>query len=159
MISEDNLAVATSRHHWKSLNIREDIYCFDTSQSIHSYLKTFLIRSDFKMKNKFDNAVTQVMEAGLIAKWEKDFRFKRKINNKNEDVSTINIDDLLGALLLCGALILLATIVAGIERISFRKAHDGNVNQFWKWISLIIDGDRHFLVYELLYGPRSTMNN
>lgn len=140
LIFNNSLAVATFRRHLESLSIRKDIVCLETSQSIHSYLKTFLIRSDFKMKDSFNDAMTEIMEAGLIAKWEKDFRFKREIDN-NTEIRPVDIGDLLGTIFLCGVFIVLAIFVAVIEQISIWR----NFKKIWQWVGLLIDGDRHFL--------------
>ncbi|XP_055299443.1 uncharacterized protein LOC129567020 [Sitodiplosis mosellana] len=156
---DDSLAVATSQRYLESLNIRRDIFCFDTSQNIYSYLRKFLIHTDFKLKDSCNNAVKWIMEAGLIARWKKDFSFKRDIDIENAEVHSVNIEDLLGALILFGGFFMLAIIVAGIEQITFRKAHFGNPKSFWKWMSMMIDGDRHFLLYDSAYGSKGNMKN
>lgn len=157
LILDDGLAVATSRRHCESLSIRRDIYCFDTSQSIRNYLKTFLIRRDFDRQNEFNNAVEQVMEAGLIAKWEKDYTLKREIDKNNMEVESVHMGDTYGPWMILGTLFSFSSLVAAIEQIIFRKAHNKNSKSIWKWMSMMIDGDRHFLLYENLYGSRSIL--
>lgn len=93
------------------------------------------------MKDSFNDAMTEIIEAGLIAKWDRDFKFKRENDNNNTEVRSVDIGDLLGTMFLYGVFVLLAVFVAVIEKISFLR----NFKKIWQWVGLLIDGDRHLL--------------
>lgn len=161
LLFESNLAVATSRRQLKSLPIHKKIFCFDQSQDIHTYLRRFLIHSNYPMIKKFNTALERMVEAGIVARWQKEFEFEPKRQRNIQQINSISLADLIGAFVICFSFLILAFIVAYAEKIIHKKAHCTNPKSIYKWAGIIIDNGRHFFVFDSENGFtwRANRNN
>lgn len=95
----------------------------------------------------------------MITKWEEKFAFKHRIESQVSEVRSVNIGDLLGALVLFGGLVSLSIAVAVTELIIFRNAYSHNPMRLWKWMNIVIDGDRNFFLYDSVCNSQNIARN
>lgn len=152
---DDQLAVATSRLHMKTLSIKDHIYCFDTYQNIYDYSTVIMIRNNFPLKSQFVIILDNILTAGLIGKWEKDLQRRPNVNYTNFEEHAYSMDDF-GAIALYLSLILVGSIAAFIaefivyyQKISeARKTRHHLINLFWGLCDEFICGRRHYFLLE-----------
>lgn len=70
----DNIAISSSRLQVASSNeySPNDIFCFDQTEPIGSYVISILVRKNKNLVNLINKEVQAYAEAGLISKWSKD---------------------------------------------------------------------------------------
>lgn len=153
---DDQLAVATSRLHMKTLSIQDNIYCFDTSQNIYDYSTVFMIRNKFQIKSQFINVLDKISTAGLIGKWEKDLERRPNVTVRLfMEEHAYSMDDF-AAIALYLSLIIVGSIGAFIaEFIVYNRKHIERpaerhpyINTFWDLCDKFICGKRHYFLLE-----------
>lgn len=143
--SDRNLAVATSRLHVRSLPLYENIFCFDETQNVYSYLNSFMIRSDFKDKSSFNHMIELAVASGLASKLKNDIRFHTKITTLSGQFGSIRLNDFYFFLCLINLpILILANLVLLTEKLIFKKSHSVNGRSFWKFLEKLICGHRCF---------------
>lgn len=147
LLFDSNLAVATSRRQLKSLPIQKKIFCFDRSQNIRTYLRRFFIHSGYPMKNELHTVVERFVETGLVARWQKKYEFQPETERKVIEINSISLGALLGIFATCLGFLFLALVVACVERLIHKKAHCANPKWIYKWTSMMIDNERHFIFF------------
>lgn len=130
---------------FEDLTIHNKIFCFDKSQNIYSYLRTFSIHLNYTTGMKFNVVSERIVEAGLIVTWQNNFEFE-PIPQKSREFLLISLLDV-GMLSICAVLFLFAIFVRYAEQIIYRKAHSENEHVFWRWANMMIDGDVHFFPF------------
>lgn len=144
---DDNLAVATSRLHMKTLSsIQESIYCFDRSQNVYDYSSVFMIRYKFPHKSQFINVFDKILTSGLIAKWENDLQERPSVTMQTSDeLHVYSLADLAAIVIYLSLIIVLSIVVFIAEFIIHYKRH---TNRFWNLLDKFICGKRHYFTLE-----------
>lgn len=141
------LALASSFERVQYLKSKSyfDLYFFNYPNQIHTYAPKFLMRPRFSFANELNKFIEQASNGGLINKWLKRYQLVYKGKDSN-GYMYIKIENL--ALLLCIFVIiwLFTLFVLMIERIVFRKVRMVGSNRFWRYVEILIDPDRHFLM-------------
>lgn len=145
---DDTLAVATSRLHIKTMPLQQNIYCFDQSESIGSYLNTFLIRSEFRHKSAFNDVLQQVVSAGLVSRWEKQYLYR--VTKPDESSEGLLTEDFLFICMAFISHVAFTVLALFAEIIIFKKVNSMNSNKFWKFWDKVMCGRRRFF----LLSPR-----
>lgn len=144
---DDKLAVATSRFHMKSLNIQSNVFCFGSYENIYSYLATFMIRSDFKFKDKINDILDKIILSGLFSKWKKDLRLDRQLLN-NEEVRKINKTDLQILWLILFWATIICLLVTLIEIFVKYQVQSKNAWKLWTCLDKFLNGKRNFFLFK-----------
>lgn len=145
----DRLAVAVSRKHaYKNLNIPlGEIHCFEDTEHFNGYPVSMFIPRGHPLKSKINERIQWSVEGGLIKKWALDSqpRFKKSIlYSKHPVVLTLGHISL--ALLLYLIFFCLSCVAFIAEIVIFRMNKRPHTSRLWKILSMLIDGDRHFLL-------------
>lgn len=143
----DNLAVATSRFHMKTLNLQSIAYCFRPSENIYSYLTTFMIRSDFKFKDQINDIFGRIISSGLFSKWIKDLRLDQNFKN-NEEVRKIDKIDFQILWLIIFWATILSSLVALLEIFINYNVRSKNARRIWKLFDKMLNGKRYILFWK-----------
>lgn len=148
LIENSKLAVAISlaHAHKSSLISPSEIYCFDESEIIHDYALKFLIRKDFHYLNELNTFIQMTSEGGLIEKWFSNSSIHTHLEHFKLDNRQIAMKHLQGAFLLGFLLTILSFCLLFLERFIYKKMKSHKPHQFWAFIEMLIDPDRHFLL-------------
>lgn len=141
----EQLAVATSRRHALSLNLL-DVYCFDRSQDIQTYLNSFLIRTKCKHRTEIDSTMKRIIMAGLVTKWQKDFKKPMRQAENTRSVGIMKLDNLNGFIYLFGLMFGIITLIFFLEILIFKKSHSRRANRYWKFAHMLINTKRYFKI-------------
>lgn len=148
---ENKLAVATSmeliRHgRFKHLS---HIYCFDKSnESIYGRSLSILVRNNFSQLNELNRFIDLAKSSGLINQWLKQYQVFTEIPLKYE-YTPFQLDSIMFELVIYIGIASLATIVLVLELIVNKQVHSPNARKFWRYIEIVIDPYRHFLLNDL----------
>lgn len=141
------LAVASSFQRVQYLRSKSyfDLYFFNHPNQIHTYAPKFLMRPRFSFANELNKFIEQASNGGLINKWLKRYRLVSK-GNDPEEYRYLKLENLAFPLCISGIIWLFTLFVLMIERIVFRKVRMVGSNRFWRYVEILIDPDRHFLM-------------
>lgn len=139
---DDNLAVAASRLHVQTLELQEDIFCFDRSQNIHDYSAVFMIHRDFSLKSEFIRIFNKIISSGLVIKWQRNQQNYRKARISDENHSSLKEFFITVAFIA----IPIITVVFTMELFIHYKRHSKDRNLFWILCDKIISGKRNFFL-------------
>lgn len=122
-----------------------DLYFFNHPNQIRTYAPKFLMRPLFSFANELDKFIEQASNGGLINKWLKRYRlvFKGKDSDEYMYIKFENLELILGISVI---ILLFALFVLMIEKFIFRKVRMVGSNRFWRYVEILIDPDRHFLM-------------
>lgn len=148
----DKLSVAASR-----MDVRNNrqlsplVFCFDYPNIIHDYSLKFLMRQQCSFMKELDSFIQRAYESGLMIKW-----LKGKTNIVVEKSSTFQyiqakFKQTTVLLLICFGMLLFAFFIFFIERNVANFCRAENPRRIWQFIEMMIDGQRHFLNYDLYY--------
>lgn len=149
---DNKLAVAASRSSVKASVMRESIFCFDSTQNIHNYLVSFMIRSDFTMERPINEILKRIVTSGLIAKWQKSLRLNwtsmKKLSIRFTDARRIDAIDFCFISVLATVIIILSVTALCLENVIHFKKRTGNSQRFWTRLDQLICGQRHYFLLE-----------
>lgn len=116
----------------------QKIYCLDKSQNIYNYQVAMITRKNFHLLNKFNNLIYQLIETGIINKWETEstllYNHQKTIASSNEPV-VLELNNFLTVIALYYGGILTASIVMIIlENYLFNTKRKPNRNKFIKFL-------------------------
>lgn len=148
--------MATPRSFVKTLQIQDDVYCFDPSQNIHNTLMTFMIRSNFTMKQPFNEMLKRIITSGLIDKWQRvsqlNQKFTKNISKQSSmvlsEVRSLDITDLYFAHIFAAFSISASFSTVYFEKVIHLKANSVNCGRYWKFLDKVMCGRRSFLILE-----------
>lgn len=145
LLSDDFLALATSRLYVKTMPFQHEIYCFDSGRQIDTFSTTIMLRQNVQFRKQFENIFVRLHEAGLISKWEKDYR-QPYIDDENDLDAAYDLNTFKSCLFFYVIGLSLALFSRIVEEIVFRKNDNANVHQFWKFAEKLIDEKRHYFL-------------
>lgn len=144
----NQLAVAVSQLYLKTLPFQSNIFCFVSDRKFSKFPATFMIRRDFRFRKEFGKVFKSIRAAGLIPKWETDYRIKENNDSNENIVMPLTIDSFRSVFLVLGIFLFAAVISRMMEEIIFKASHKEHAHPFWKLADKLIDGDRHFLLLD-----------
>lgn len=144
----DDLAVAASRLHVKSSVFQKNVFCFEPSENIFTYLTTFMIRTDYSFNRQVRDIFNGIIKSGLITKWKMDLHLNHDIQTNNEEVRKINMVDYHFLLIIFTSCVLLSLAVVLWEILINYKVKSKKCNNIWKFLEKTVSGQRQFLLLE-----------
>lgn len=133
--------MTTSRRHIESTHYSNSVFCFDSSQAIHKYQTTFMIRRDFRFLLQFNDLLNKLIQGGFLNKWQQNYRYTRT-SFQNE----YSKPGFRGIFLLFGLGMIFNIGIGIFEQIVHRKCCREHAHPNWKFIEKAIDGKRHYLI-------------
>lgn len=140
----ENLAVATSRLHMKTLDLQSTTFCFRSSENIYSYLTNFMIQNDFKFEDQINDIIGRIISSGLFSKWIRDLRLDRQLKN-NEEVRKIDKIDFQILWLFLFWSTILSSLVALFEIFINYMVRSKNSRLIWRILDKMLNGKRYIL--------------
>lgn len=144
---DEKLAVALSRLHGYNSPVisRRDIYCFPPEQNIYSYSVVMPIRLDFHLRPQINFIIRQLLEFGLIERWDKlsqsiaeNADIMKMINNggssDEKHLVVLTVAHIMGAILIMIFGHILASLAFLAETIVYNKLQTEKPSK--KWIRL-----------------------
>lgn len=149
----DRLAVATSFGQIRNDRILSKfVYCFDEANNIQTYPLKVFMRKGFPYQVELNKFIQHISENGLIMKWYKKHKFGPFVEKPPSFQFieiTIEMYLVLGSFII-GAL-LGFVIILFVERMTYKKARSQGAIWLWRYIEMMIDPYRYFLLKDLSY--------
>ena len=141
------LAVASSMERAQYFKSKRhfDVYSFTHPNQIHVYALKFLMRPNFPFANELNKFIEHATDGGLINKWRTKYQshFKPKYQ---DETFFFKIENYLLIMVIFAHLIFLANFIFVLERIVFKRVQMRRWRRFWRFVEMMIDPDRHFLL-------------
>lgn len=144
----DDLAVATSRLHVKTLSFQQNIFCFEPPETISTYLTTFMVHSDFIFNSQVNSIFSAIIQSGLIAKWKTDLKLEHKTLNYDEEVRKISMADLHFLLIIFTTCMLFSSVVLLYEILINHKVKSNKSARVWKILEKSVCGRRYYFLLQ-----------
>lgn len=143
----DNLAVSTPRIRAENCPLisRSELYCFSQLENIYTFPIALSMQSKYEYFPQISAILRRSVEAGLIDKWHRDSRmYQNDLKRENDRRIILTIAHIGAALLalVCGTIV--ASLVFIAEYIAFRKTKRSDCNEFWVFLSKVVDGRRFY---------------
>lgn len=148
---DNQLAVAVSQLYLETLPFQSKIFCFDSDKKLSKFPATFMIRRDFRLRKEFEKVFKSIRAAGLIPKWERDYRHMENNDSKDMIVEPLTLDSFRSIFVVIGLFLIAAIISRVLEEIIFKASHKKHAHPFWRMADKFIDGERHFLLLDNQY--------
>lgn len=144
---DEKLAVVSSferAQYFKTKN-NFDSYCFTHPNIVYEYATKFLCRPHFPFANELNKFIEQATDGGLINRWRTNYQ--SHFNPKYQDEAFyFKIENYLLIMVILVHMIFLSYFVFVLERIVFKRVQLRGWRKFWRFVEMIIDPDRHFLL-------------
>lgn len=144
----DKLAVATSVEQIR-FHSKFKVHCFRNPQSIYEYPLSFFVQKDFPFLIELNMFIQQTGSSGLLSKWLGNYQNEFSIKSDNFRYIEMNIDTIwyMGSVCLC--MLLTAFLVLNVERFIHKRTREMDVLRVWRFVEIMIDPKRHFLLKDL----------
>lgn len=152
----DKLAVGVSLGNMQNDEImsRLNLYCFDRLNHIYEYPLKILASKRFQFMVQLNRFIEMANEAGLTVKWLKGIRFGPISEEKPLfEYAVVSIEVFIVFLIIIFSMFVFTVFVFTIEKITFNKIHSENITKLWKFVDMMINSKRYFLVE--FFGERS----
>lgn len=161
LVQNDALAVAVSHEYIRHnlANLTDKIYCFDKSESLHSYGLTFLMRRNFVFSKQLNLFIRASITGGLMEKWRHDNYIRSRRKQKEKVLNQLIMAHSYGMLMIALALTVLAVSFLILEIIVHIRARKRSNNGLWIKIERLIDPNRHFMVENVRFNCCSNFQN
>lgn len=117
------------------------IYCFDESETIHTFLVAMYVNGSYFACDKIHVLTERCFESGLFTKWTKDS--KHRVREAEFELKKLSFDRLLGAFFACSLLLFGAIVSLALELVAFKRARLPNARHIWIVWDRIFDDERH----------------
>lgn len=153
---DDKLAIAASRELFVSstsveerrIRLKKRVHCFNYPEHIHEYSLRILARKDFPLLKELNGFIERVNENGCIDKWLKRYRFVAE-KQPIYEYAIATVESYASPSFVCCCIFLLALFTTMIEMIVYSKVRTPNPSKFWRFMEIIVDTDRSFLLDDL----------
>lgn len=143
MNTNDQLIVATSRNHAKLFNEKSNLFCFDKFNNIHNASVGFLMQGNHHLLSKFNQAIRNALEFGLVDHWKKKYEHTSKINNMTSPVSALKLKYVILAVVLLVVGWLLGVIAFICERQLYVYVQGKNLKKIYVLLEKFLNNDRY----------------
>lgn len=150
----NKLAVATSLERVRNDRLlSKSVYCFDESNNIQTYPLKIFMRKGFNLQKKLDRFIEYTIENGVIVKWTRKNTFRsfveeRRIQMDYDEVKAEIFKFFVPVIL---GVSLGAFVIMVFEVIVHTKVHSHGSAKLWRYIQMMIDPERYFLLYDFAY--------
>lgn len=140
-----NLAVGGSRQH--ILNSKtyspSEIFCFEPTERVENYGISFLMRDDFYLLTDVNRIIQNLIENGLIVKWQKDSQRRSNQDIPYVQPSELQLKHINSANFVLALGFLLALSVICFECLISWRMKVECPSRRWIYCEILIDGKRH----------------
>lgn len=152
----DKIAVSVSREHaMNNLEIlKSELFCFTKSNNVYSYSVTMLAKKNFHLLSRMNTIIRQIVEFGLIQKWEKQdytvmqirLEQNQPINNLDNNLIVLTVGHIGGALIIMfvGWIFGILSFIVEIL-INTKLAKRRYFRHMTKYLDAFVNPDRYFL--------------
>lgn len=142
------LAVAISREYvWRIPSyLTSQIYCFDKSESLHSYALTFLIRNGSNYTQQLNTFIHRASMGGLVERWRSDSHIQNRYEREEKVYNQFQLNHFFGSQIFGILIVAMAVSALFLERLINAKARKPNSSRFWSTIEKLIDSERRFMI-------------
>lgn len=142
--SNTKIAVAISRHHIHTSNI----FCLPKSEAIRTNFVALKLRKNRVDHVKWNDLIQRLLEGGFMAKWARDAITTSMNDDRTDSVEGVNLMGFqLFYLAFLGIGCVLGLIAFVFEHIVHYKLKQVNCHRFWTVADMVIDGRRHFWIF------------
>lgn len=146
--NSDKIAVAVSRYYSRAKLYDRKVNCFKSPYNLRSYLVMLKMRDGSVRHTEWNRLIQRFSEAGLIAKWARSTTGPIGIRKEYEsDAAAITINHLFGIYGFAFCSLITALLVAILEQIVHFKLNQRNHYPLWDLLDRLIDGRRHWFIY------------
>lgn len=147
----NRLAVATPLKHATNNRFvpNRKIYCFSEAEHIYSYPVPIFMHPDHPLLPQVNRIIQKSLEGGLFVKWNRDGGSDINRSSANDHPNgpiVLSLEHIFTGVALSATFGLFAIGAFIAELIVHPIARRRNCARIWKWIDILIDGDRHFLL-------------
>lgn len=150
----DKLAIVSSH-----MDIQYDkylpslVFCFNHPNIIHTYSLKMLMHKRFPLAKELDKFIQRSFEVGLMAKWLGGNAHEIPLEKPPKfQFIQIVLETISFTVVLSMALILFSISVLLIEIIIDKRVRAIDSNKLWRYIEMMIDPHRYFLLDNLNYN-------
>lgn len=122
----------------------QKIFCFDSDESIASYLMVLSMRKDFALKSKVDEIIRNAFEGGLFVKWDRETRRKTEPIRPYEPKLELTLKECAFVCFICLFGYILSNLTFICEIIIYRKIKKNGQSPVWKYLEQFFDGNRNY---------------
>lgn len=147
LLHSNKIAIAGSRQNILNspLYSSSQVFCFKDLENIASYPVSLYMRKDFRLKEKLNEIIEQLLEAGYFDKWKTDCHLRGKYEEPYTIPLQLPITHISAALIfLFGVGSLLSTSTFIFEKLIFWKMHQRVKHKIWIYLQQFVDGERHY---------------
>lgn len=121
------------------------MYCFSHKENFREYPIALAMHRKYEFLPQINVVVRRIVEAGLIAKWHRDFsKYWNDAKRIDDHRVILTIDHIGGGLFALLFGIGIASLVLIVECITFRKTEQIDCHPFWLFLSKVVDGRRFY---------------
>lgn len=153
----DELAVAVSKGQLLDVELVSNLslYCFNSPNLIYGYPLKIMTSKEFQFLDELNRFIQMTTDSGLITKWLKGNSFGSVVSNKQplHNYVEVELESAAAFLVMYFFIMLLVLAAAIVEKITFHKVQLPNVGPIWKYIGMLVDPHRYFLLGDLYTKP------
>lgn len=109
------------------------------------------MRKDFPLAEETNEIITRAIESGLFSKWMSDSVILQKQKAGQMLSKKLQIDHIIGALLIYLLFISFAFSAFFAENIVYKRVQQRTNFRFWKTAEYLLDDDRHEFLFLLVW--------
>lgn len=136
------LAVGVSRHHILNSSPlpTSQMYCFDESQTLHSYFISMYVRRNHTAFKKIMDVTESSFKGGLFVKWTSDVNREQRLPYVavSHGIAPLRVEHIAGGLVSFTFLTNCSLWAFLAEKLTHHRARIRNVHPFWQFIENII---------------------
>lgn len=142
------LAVAISREYVRRIPsyLASQIYCFDKSESLHSYALTFLIRNGFNYTQQLNTFIRRASMGGFVERWRSNSNIQTRYEREEKVYNQFELNHFFGSQIFGILIVAMAVSALFLERLIHTKARESSSSQFWSTVEKLIDSERRFMI-------------
>lgn len=143
LMEDQHLAKAVSRQRVLSNRLfpKSAIYCFDESETIHTFLVAMYVNDSYFACDKIHLLTEWCFESGLFTKWTEDS--KHRVHELNFELKKVSLDHILGAFFACSLVLFSAIVTLILELAAFKRARLPNARIIWILLDCFFDDERY----------------
>lgn len=148
------MALAISQRHamFNPIISRHLIYCFQFPEHLYSLPLTMQMPYEHPLLPKVNQMVQMALEGGLFVKWNNDIkRYYTNLNrlHRPHGPRQLTLEHIFPAIVILAIGSGLSILLFLIEILVNRQARRRRCGRLWKILSMLIDGQRHFMKRDL----------
>lgn len=148
----NKLAVATSLERVRNDRpLSKSVYCFDESNNIQTYPLKIFVRKGFNLQKKLDRFIEYTIENGVIVRWIRKNKFRSFVEERRVQIDKVTAEIFKFFVPVILGVFLGAFVIMVFEVIVHTKVHSHGSAKLWRYIQMMIDPERYFLLNGFAY--------